>query len=122
VLAPNAPLRQAVTAMASAPDPPARVPNPPPTQRAPRRVACYAWAQLLARIYEALPLLCPLCAAQMQIVAFIIEPATVRAILAHLGEPIHPPVIAPARGAGQGDFDPYVQPAPAYQFDQRIAW
>jgi hypothetical protein len=62
----------------------------------------------------------------MQIVAFITEPATVRAILAHLGEPVRPPARAPPLWdrpeAGQGDFDPYAEPAPAYEFDQRIAW
>jgi len=64
----------------------------------------------------------------MRIVAFITEPTTVRAILAHLGEPIHPPIIALARGpplwdvpdaAGDGFHS---QPAPAYEFDQRITW
>jgi hypothetical protein len=51
-------------------------------------------------------------------------------ILSHLGEPTSPPPIAPARGpplweitdAEQGEFDPPAQPAPDYQFDQRIAW
>jgi hypothetical protein len=50
VLAPNAPLRQAATAMGTAPGPPAAAPNPPPTEPAPRRAARYAWARLLARI------------------------------------------------------------------------
>ena len=86
VLAPNAPLRQAVTAMAAAPGPPPAVPNPSPTEPAPQRADRYAWARLLARIYEVFPLLCPLCGGQMQIVAFITEPPTVRAILAHLGD------------------------------------
>jgi len=52
----------------------------------------------------------------------------VRDILVHLGEPTVPPRIAPARGrplwdlpdAGPGSFDP--QPAPEYEFDQRITW
>jgi hypothetical protein len=68
--------------------------------------------------------------AQMRIVAFITEPTMVRAILDHLGEPIRPPIIAPARGPPLGDvpdaagdgFDSQAQPAPAYQFDQRITW
>ncbi|MGH8702563.1 MAG: transposase [Burkholderiales bacterium] len=125
VLAPHAPLRQAVTAMVVAPAPPALPANPPPT---PRRAPRYTWAQLLARIYEVFPLLCPLCATEMRIVAFITDPGTVRAILAHLGEPIHPPAIAPARGPPLWDMpeaarlDPHAQPAPAYEFDQRIAW
>lgn len=64
---------------------------------APQCAARYPRARLLARIYEVFPLLCPLCAAQKQIVAFVTEPATVRTILAHVGEPIRPPVIAPLR-------------------------
>ena len=63
-----------------------------------------------------LPLLCPLCATEMRIVAFITEPSTVRAILAHRGEAICPPTIVPARGpprwdlpdAAWEDFDPRV--------------
>ena len=66
----------------------------------------------------------------MQIVAFLTDPTSVREMLAHLGEPIRPPVIAPARAltlwdmrdAGQGDFDPSAQPPPTYEFGQRIAW
>ena len=38
-----------------------------------RRAARYAWAVLLARIYEVLPLLCPKCGAEMRIIAFITE-------------------------------------------------
>jgi len=34
----------------------------------------------------------------MRIVAFITDPTPVREILAHLSEPIRPPIIAPARG------------------------
>ncbi len=66
----------------------------------------------------------------MRIVAIITEPSSVRAILAHLGEPIRPPTTAPARGpplwdlpdAARDQFDSHAQPAPAYEFDQRIAW
>jgi hypothetical protein len=103
VLAPHAPLRQAVTAMVTAPGPPAPIRNPLPAQAPPRRAARYAWAHLLSRIYEVFPLRCPLCATPMRIVAFITEPTTVRAILDHLGEPIRPPIIAPARGPPPGD-------------------
>jgi hypothetical protein len=51
------------------------------------RRASYLWAMLIARIYEALPLLCPRCGHSMKIVAFITEPQSVRRILKHLGEP-----------------------------------
>ena len=106
-------------------------PNPQPAaEPAHRRAARYAWALLLARIYEAFPLVCPMCGAEMRIIAFIVDRAIVRDILAHLGEPTGPPPIAPARGppfwnlpdAGAGGFDPDTQPAPEYEFDQRIAW
>ena len=69
---------------------------------------------------------------EMRIIAFITDAGAMREILSHLGEPTSPPPIAPARGpppwevadadAEQGEFDPQAQPAPDYQFDQRIAW
>jgi hypothetical protein len=85
---------------------------------------------LLARIYEVFPLLCPKCGGAMRIIAFITEEVAVRDILAHLGEPTSLPRMAPARGpplweisdAGQGESDPQAQPAPDYEFDQRLAW
>jgi hypothetical protein len=66
----------------------------------------------------------------MRLIALLTDPVTVRAILAHLGEPTAPPRIAPARGpplwdlpdARTGDFEPHAQPAPEYAFDQRLAW
>ena len=67
----------------------------------------------------------------MRIIAFLADPVAVRAILAHLGEPTAPPRIAPARGPplweATGDAhdpaaDPLLQPAPAFEFDQRLSW
>jgi len=103
---------------------------PPADEPAHRRAARYAWALLLAHIYEVFPLRCPLCGADMRIIAFITAAAVVRDILIHLGEPITPPTIAPARGpplwemprARHRAIDPQAQPAPDYEFDQRIAW
>ena len=40
---------------------------------------------LLARIYEALPLSCPICHSQMRIIAFINDPSTVGKIPDHIG-------------------------------------
>ncbi|MBK8891243.1 MAG: transposase [Dechloromonas sp.] len=159
VLAPNAPLRAAVTALAgakdvaplpsamteavSAPEPGTTVPNAPdevadePTCR---KAARYVWALLLARIYEVLPLACPKCGGDMRIIAFMAqghavnEGPVIREILGHLGEPTSAPRLAPARGpplwelpvAGQAapepEADPLAQPAPDYDFDQRVAW
>lgn len=67
VLAPNSPLRAAVTAMAA----PVQPATPEPVQ--PKRTARYVWAVLIARIYEVFPLLCPKCGGQMCLIAFITE-------------------------------------------------
>ena len=70
----------------------------------------------------------------MRLIAFITEAAVVRDILIHLGQPITPPTIAPARGpplwaavdaAAIDSFPPedtFAPPEPAFVFDQRIAW
>ena len=91
VLAPNSPLRAAVTALAQA-EPAATGlvapgPAPPgdaiPTMSAPvqpKRAAHYLWAVLIARIYEVLPLLCPMCGGQMRLIAFITHSADIRQV------------------------------------------
>ena len=48
-----------------------------------RAAARDLWAMLLARIYEAFPLACRICHAEMRIIAFINEAATVKKIRAH---------------------------------------
>ena len=79
VLAPNSPLRSAVTALALAATTSPPAPNPEPAaEPAHRRAARYAWALLLARIYEVFPLVCPNCGGAMRIIAFITDPPTVR--------------------------------------------
>jgi len=91
VLAPNSPLRPAVTALAAAPKP---VPVEAETvaEESPvSRAARYVWATLLARIYEVFPLTCPQCGGTMRIIAFIDDPTEVKKILTHLGEPTAAP-------------------------------
>ena len=136
VLAPNSPLRAAVIAMASvAVAAPSLTLTESGTEENPRRaVSHYLWAMLLARIYEAFPLSCPICHAQMRIIAFINEAGDVRKILEHIGESAQPPRIAPARGpplwelaeaSAQAGNDPEwdtAEPAPEIEFDQSVAW
>ncbi len=123
VLAPNSPLRAAVTALAQAqPTQSAAAQAGPatagdgagvgelgvgaglPTRAEPaqpvptKRPAHYLWAVLIARIYEVFPLLCPLCGGQMRLIAFITEGAQIRRILDHIGVDSQPPHISPARG------------------------
>ena len=133
LLAPNAPLRAAVTALAPVPMPAPAAGTP---EEAPHRAAArYMWAMLLARSYESFPLTCPFCHAKMRIIAFIIEPAAVRQILEHLGEPTRSPRFAPARApplwqavaaapaADNGPhWDELAQPLPPIEFDQRLTW
>ena len=57
-----------------------------------------AWAKLLARIGEHFPLECPNCGGDIRLIAFITEPGPIRKILTHLGQPLDPPPLAPARG------------------------
>ena len=57
-----------------------------------------AWTQLLARVGEEFPLECPACGGDIRLIAFITEPGLIRKILTHLGEPVEPPPLAPARG------------------------
>ena len=119
VLAPNSPLRAAVTALA-APAQAATVQGAPtstgegslgvvphhavPTRAEPeqpvppKRPAHYLWAVLIARIYEVFPLLCPKCGGQMRLIAFVTEGTQIRKILDHIGVESEPPHISPARG------------------------
>jgi len=147
VLAPHSPLRPAVTAYAGlpldGPAPPATgLPGhkqaPPETPAEPKRTspAAYLWAVLLARIYAVLPLTCPVCGAEMRLIAAVTEQEPVQRILRHIGEPALPPPVSPARsppGAEAFDWDqtsgddlagrePSFEPPPEFQFDQTVSW
>ncbi|MCX7414924.1 MAG: hypothetical protein NTY25_00295 [Planctomycetia bacterium] len=47
-----------------------------------------AWAKLMARVGEKLPIECPACGRDIRLIAFITEPGPIRKILAHLAEPL----------------------------------
>jgi hypothetical protein len=113
VFAPNHKLRRAVTALAignigkrceAATDGHAAGGQPTEgccdTQAKPRShdTSRIAWAKLLARLGEEFPLECPACGGDIRLIAFITEPPPIRKILTHLGEPLVPPPILPARG------------------------
>jgi hypothetical protein len=57
-----------------------------------------AEAKLMARVGEEFPLACPACGGDIRLIAFITEPGPIRKILTHLGEPLEPPPVSPARG------------------------
>jgi len=56
-----------------------------------------AWAKLMARVGEEFPLECPGCGGDIRLIAFITDPGPIRKILTHLGEPLEPPPVSPAR-------------------------
>jgi hypothetical protein len=47
---------------------------------------------------EEFPLECPACGGDIRLIAFITEPGPIRKILVHIGEPLEPPPVSPARG------------------------
>ncbi|MCE9629267.1 MAG: IS91 family transposase, partial [Planctomycetia bacterium] len=57
-----------------------------------------AWAKLMARVGEEFSLECPGCGGDIRLIAFITDPRPIRKILTHLGEPLEPPPVSPARG------------------------
>ena len=56
-----------------------RIP-PPPERAALRR----RWANLIRRVYETDPLVCPRCGAEMRVIGFITEPSLIKRILDHI--------------------------------------
>ncbi len=80
------------------------------------------------RDYEIFPLVCTRCGGEVEIISFITEAPTVRAILTRIGEPSEAPPISPRRGPPEwemldqpAEFDP-VHPEPEYDFDQSVSW
>jgi hypothetical protein len=74
-------------------------PPPPPACASPSLAALRrGWAQLIRRVYETDPLVCPRSRGVMRVVAFITEGRVIRRILDHLG--------ASARRAPQGRSPP----------------
>jgi hypothetical protein len=65
----------------------------------------YTWAMLLARIYDALPLVCPRCGGAMRIIAFITHAADVKRILEHIGEVSEPLPLSPSRAPPEQEFE-----------------
>jgi hypothetical protein len=57
------------------------------------------WTELLRRIFELDPLVCPRCGGSMRIIAFITEPRVIHTILRHLEAKSVDPR-APPRGGG----------------------
>ncbi len=51
----------------------------------PPRLTSKTWRQLIHKVWEVDPLVCPRCGSEMKIIALIEDPAVIRRILTHLG-------------------------------------
>jgi hypothetical protein len=63
----------------------------------------------MARVGEEFPLECPASGGDIRRIAFITEPGPIRKILTHVGEPLEPPPLSPARRPST-DWGELVQP------------
>ena len=50
-----------------------------------RPVPSKGWAEMIRKVYEVDPMICPRCGGRMKVVAFLTEPAVVDRIIRHLG-------------------------------------
>jgi hypothetical protein len=91
VLAPNAKLRPEVVVLAAAPAERAREQSA--TQSRGERET---WAELMRVTFERDVLQCPRCGGRLRHVATLLDAASARAVLAHLGLPVRGPPEAPA--------------------------
>jgi hypothetical protein len=62
------------------------------------------WAQLLQRVLGLDVLKCSRCGGRREVLSFILRPAELKRICAHLGYPTEAPPIAPARAPPQGEL------------------
>jgi len=65
----------------------------PSTHRSVRR----RWAELLRSTFGPHAPACPSCGGRLELRALVTAPRSIRRFLAHLGEPVEPPPISPAR-------------------------
>ena len=127
VLAPNSPMRQQVTALASK-----NISGGVSEEESfsnDKNSANYLWAVLTARIFEVFPLVCPVCGEEMRIIAFIMNAESIKDILEAINEPTEPPIIKPPRSPPDTEYDQYPdyditepEPIPDFEFDQTINW
>ena len=105
---PLLPLPESATSVPATPATPGTSPpkpeTPVPQEANPTSARPSRWAALLARIYEAFPLICPTCQEPLTFVAFLTDLEPITRILAHIGEPTSPPLLHPARGPPQTEL------------------
>ncbi len=103
VFAPGSKWREAVIRDRSDPPTPAAPDPATPSQAAGSsfRPRYLPWAKLIARVFESEVLVCPACGGEAKVIAAIVQPSVIRAILNSLGLSPRAPPLAPARPASQ---------------------
>ena len=66
---------------------------------------------------EEFPLACPNCGGDIRLISLITDPGPIRRVLTHLGEPLDPQRVSPARGPPV-DWGELVQSQGAGEFEQ----
>ncbi len=57
----------------------------------------YSWAELMKRVHRVEVLICESCGGPRKVLAMVMDGKAITKILAHLGLPTEPPMVAPAR-------------------------
>ena len=65
-------------------------------------------------------LACPNCGGDIGLISFITQPGPIRKILEHVGEPLEPPPVSPARGPPV-DWDDLVQDEDGHSLHQALS-
>ena len=98
-LAPHSKIRsQIVPKKADVSEPPANTDNGAQAEETPKKNRRMSWAELLARVFAIDMKHCPNCGSEnFKPISAILETSVIKKILTHLGLPVEPPDIAPAR-------------------------
>jgi len=96
------------------------------SEHEPRRIPSAKWRELIKKVWEADPLLCPKCSREMRIVALIDDREVIERILRHLGLWLQGVRVFPARAPPKPDewvIEPcYDDPFPDYDTEPVMAY
>ena len=96
------------------------------SEHEPRRIPSAKWRELIKKVWEADPLLCPKCSREMRIVALIDDREVIERILRHLGLWEQGVRVFPARAPPEPDewiIEPcYDDPFPDYDTEPVMAY
>ena len=96
------------------------------SEHKPRRIPSKKWRELIKKVWEADPLLCPRCQKEMRIVALLDDRTVIERILRHLGLWQQGVRVSPARAPPElveGVIEPWLDdPFPDYDVEPVMAY